>query len=146
MVTVYEVDQDMLVKELATELKSMDIDKPEWSDIVKTGAFKERNPVNKDWWYARCASLLRKVYMMGPIGTQKLRRYYGGKKNRGHKPGKFFKGSGSVIRKAFHSLEKAQLIKKTDSPRKGRIVSNKGQSFVDKTATKLYFSKAEKVE
>lgn len=146
MVTVYEVDQDMLVKELATELKSMDIDKPEWSDIVKTGAFKERNPVNKDWWYARCASLLRKVYMMGPIGTQKLRRYYGGKKNRGHKPGKFFKGSGSVIRKAFHSLEKAQLIKKTDSPRKGRIISNKGQSFVDKTATKLYFSKAEKVE
>lgn len=146
MVTAYDVDQDKLVQEIATELKSVDIDKPEWSDFVKTGAFKERNPVNKDWWYARCASLLRKIYMMGPIGTQKLRRYYGGKKNRGHKPEKFYKGSGSIIRKAFHSLEKAELVTKTDSPRKGRIVTNKGKSFVDKIATKLHFSKETKTE
>jgi len=140
MVNVYDVDPSKLVYATAEQLKSM-IEQPEWTFFVKTGVHKERNPVNKDWWYFRCASVLRKVYVKGPIGTAKLRRYYGGKKNRGHKPERTYKGSGSITRRALQALEKAELITKSNNERKGRIVTAKGQSFVDKIATQLHFSK-----
>jgi small subunit ribosomal protein S19e len=39
-----------------------------------------------------------------------LKRKYGGKKNRGHKPEKRFDGSGNIIRKILQQLEKAGLI------------------------------------
>jgi len=138
MVNVYDVDPSKLVDATAEELKSI-IEQPEWTLYVKTGVHKERNPADKAWWYKRCASILRKVYVLGPIGTSKLRRYYGGRKNRGHKPDKTYKGSSSITRRALQSLEKAELITKSNNERKGRIVSPKGQSFVDKIATKLYF-------
>lgn len=140
MANLYDVDPTELIKEVAKELKELNIDKPEWTDFVKTGVHKERNPLDRDWWYLRCASILRKVYIFGPIGTQKLRRYYGGRKNRGHKPEKFFKGSGSIVRNALQSLEKIGFISKVDAvnKKKGRIITNKGKSFVDKASFKVY--------
>ena len=145
MATVYDVDPTELINQVAPELKNI-IDKPEWTLYVKTGAHKERAPVNKDWWYFRCASILRKIYVMGPIGTQKLRKYYGGKKNRGYKPERFYEGSGSIIRKALRALEKAQLITKSTSAHKGRIPTPNGKSFVDKIASKIMLSKQPKKE
>ncbi len=57
-----------------------------WTSVAKTGMHVEKQPQNSDWWYVRSASVLRKVYVHGPIGLEDLRSDYGGRKNRGSKP------------------------------------------------------------
>lgn len=125
---IQDIPADELIKKTAQELKKIkEIQPPEWSKFAKTGRHKERPPVEKDWWYTRAASILRKTSLLGPIGVSKLRRKYGGKKNRGHKPEHFYKGSGNIIRKIFQQLEKAQLVEKTQKKtHKGRIITKKG--------------------
>ncbi|MCD6331583.1 MAG: 30S ribosomal protein S19e, partial [Thermoplasmata archaeon] len=95
-------------------------------------AHKERPPEDPDWWYIRVASVLRKVYMRGPIGVSRLRALYGGRRDRGVKPYKHVKGSGSIARKALQQLEALGLVEKVEG--KGRKITSKGQSLVDNTA------------
>jgi small subunit ribosomal protein S19e len=96
---------------------------------------KERPPVQGDWWYTRTAALFRTIKILGPIGTQKLRVKYGGKKNRGYRPEHFYKGSGSIIRKVLQQLEKAGFVKKEkESVHKGRFVSPEGDKFLNQVA------------
>ena len=131
--TVYDKKAEEIINKAAEALKKIEhIKAPEWAEFVKTGTFKERPPVEKDWWYKRAASVLRRIYLNGPIGVSRLRIKYGGKKNRGVKPEKFYKGSGNIIRKILQQLETAELIKQNEQGRKGRIVTNKGRSFLDK--------------
>jgi len=139
MVTIYDVDASKLIKKASEELKKIELIKaPEWAKYVKTGASKERPPVEKDWWYARSASILRKVYILGPIGVSKLRKKYGGKKNRGHKPERNYKGGGSIIRKALQQLEKDELIKQVEKGvHKGKIITPKGKKFLDKLSGEI---------
>ncbi len=108
---------------------------PEWSKFVKTGVNAERPPVQEDWWYIRSAAVLRKLHMNNkPVGVQRLRTAFGGKRRRGHKPPHREKAGGKIIRLMLQQLEEAGYIKKVDKPRKGRIITNKGQSLVDKCA------------
>lgn len=139
MVNILDVSQQELIKEVANELEKLpELKKPEWASFVKTGAGKERPPVRSDWWKMRCASVLRKIYTRGPIGVSKLRTLYGGKKNRGAKPGHFYRAGGSIIRKILQAMEKAQLIKQVQiGVHKGRIATPKGKSLVDKAAQRL---------
>ncbi|MEM0088141.1 MAG: 40S ribosomal protein S19, partial [Thermofilum sp.] len=67
MVGVKFVPPRMLVEELAQYLKEnvKEVQPPEWSLYAKTGCFKDRVPDDPDWWYKRCASLLRKLYLYG---------------------------------------------------------------------------------
>ncbi|RJQ16937.1 30S ribosomal protein S19e [Candidatus Woesearchaeota archaeon] len=120
-----------LIQKAAIELKKT-IKKPEWASFVKTGTSRERPPVDEDWWYMRAASILRRIYIKGPIGVSKLKTLYGGKKNRGYKPEKFFTGSGKIIRVILQQLEKAELIKQgSKGVHKGRMVTPKGKKFLD---------------
>jgi small subunit ribosomal protein S19e len=139
MVTIHDVNASELIKKTASSLKNEEeIKEPDWAKFVKTGASKERPPVERDWWFTRSASVLRKVYVLGPIGVSKLRKKYGGKKNRGHKPGKFYKGGGNILRKVLQQLEKAELIKYAEKGvHKGRIITPKGKKFLDKIATEI---------
>tara|TARA_Y100000034_G_scaffold22546_2_gene26001 strand:+ start:7761 stop:8459 length:699 start_codon:yes stop_codon:yes gene_type:complete len=149
MANIYDVDPNKLIEKAALELKNLGLKKPIWTDFVKTGMHKERPPVDNDWWYIRLAAVLRSVYKLGPIGTSKLTRKYGGRKNRGHKPDKVFKGSGSIIRKALQQLEQSGFVIKAEKGvHKGRIATPKGRSFLDKIAGTLYQGKpkVEKVE
>ncbi len=134
--TVYDVDPSALINKLAEELKKIkEISPPEWAIFVKTGNFKDRPPAEKDWWYKRAASMLRKIYILGPIGVSKLRTKYGGRKNRGYKPERYVKGSGNIIRKILQQLEKSDLIKQiVKKKHKGRILTPKGMSLIDKTS------------
>jgi small subunit ribosomal protein S19e len=103
------------------------------SQFWKTAFFKELAPIdNENFWYIRCASLLRKIKKFGPIGVNKLRKHYGGKNKSG--PGRHHgaKGSGKIIRVALQQLEKANLILKQE--RDGRIVSPEGTSLLERTA------------
>ncbi|MHA1588208.1 MAG: 40S ribosomal protein S19, partial [Candidatus Thorarchaeota archaeon] len=90
MPTVYDIPANILIRRLALDIKARkEITPPEWASYVKTGAHKERAPDQEDWWFTRCASIMRKVYLRGPIGIERLRVEYGGKKRRGVKPNKF---------------------------------------------------------
>lgn len=130
--SIYDKNQQEVVGKTAEKLKSL-IKPPEWSIFVKTGAGKERPPVNNDWWYQRAASILRRVYLTGPIGVNKLRTKYGSKKNRGHKPERFYKGSGKIIRSILQQLEEAKLIGKAEKGiHKGRMITKQGISFIEK--------------
>tara|TARA_Y100000034_G_C6893885_1_gene411703 strand:- start:667 stop:1074 length:408 start_codon:yes stop_codon:yes gene_type:complete len=134
MATIYDTNTQELIKKAAGALKEI-IKAPEWSIFVKTGRSRDRPPIETDWWYTRAASVLRKVYLKGPIGTNKLKVKYSGRKNRGYKPEKTYPGSGKIIRVILQQLEKAELIKQASKGvHKGRIITPKGKSFLDKLA------------
>ena len=139
MVTIYDVNPNSLISKAAEELKKIEIIKPtSWVSFVKTGVHKERPPADKDFWYKRSASILRKIYIYGPIGVSKLRIKYGGKKSRGTKPEEFRKAGGNIIRKILQQLEKAELIKQIEiGVHKGRIITPKGKKFLDNIAKGL---------
>jgi small subunit ribosomal protein S19e len=136
MSKIFAVEPSALIQKLAGELKShKEIIPPEWSRFCKTGAHKERPPVNDDWWYVRAASVMRSILKLGPVGTQKLRVKYGGRKNCGYKPEHHYSGSGSIIRKILQQLESAGLLKKVDKGKhKGRIISEEGKKLLNKAA------------
>ncbi len=136
MATPNDINPNELIGELSKHLKTVaEIKPPVWAKFVKTGHHKERPPVNTDWWHIRAASVLRTVYMTGPIGTSKLRTKYGGKKNRGVASEHSYKGSGSIIRKVLQQLEKAGLIlQAAKGMHKGRVISPKGRSLLNKIA------------
>src|SRR3989338_1745470 len=139
MTTMYDVESQELILKAAEELKKTpDVKPPVWAPYVKTGMHKQRPPVSADWWYVRVASVLRTVYRLGPVGTQKLRTKYGGKKNNGVKQEHFYKGSGNILRKSLQQLEKAGFVKQAEKGiHKGRVVTPKGRAFLDKIATQL---------
>ena len=139
MTHILSVNPNDLVNQTAEELKKQKLVQPvDWSKFVKTGHHKHRLPDNQDWWYSRSAAILRSIAKLGPIGTEKLRTKYGGKKDRGHKPEKFYKASGSIIRKILQQLETAELIKQTQKgAHKGRVLTPKGMSFLDKLAVQI---------
>jgi len=134
-----QVNQSQLIEKVAKKLQGLDaIKSPDWAPFVKTGVFKVRPPMESDWWFTRCAAVLRSVAELGPIGTNKLVVKYGGKQRRGHKKPIFKTGSGSVARKALQQLEAAGLIKAgVVQNRKGRIVTPQGLQLLDKTAIEM---------
>jgi small subunit ribosomal protein S19e len=137
MVTVYDVPPEKLIKRAALQLKEIDtIKAPEWAEFVKTGRHTEKAPAQDDWWYTRSASVLRKVYLKGPIGTSRLAAEYGGFADRGSKPNKAVKGSRAIARRCLIQLEQAGLIAK--DKRNGRIITHKGQAMLDKIAREVY--------
>lgn len=125
--------QEQIIKASEELKKFNEIKPPEWAKFVKTSTNRSRTPVEKDWWYIRAASILKKAERLGPIGVNKLRIKYGGKKRRGHKPEHFAKASGSIIRKILQQLEKAGLLKQqSKSIHKGKIITPKGKSLLSK--------------
>ena len=139
MPTAYDADPSELIEKASEELKKIEAIKPPvWAAFVKTGMHKERPPVKNDWWYIRAASILRKIYRLGPIGVSKLRGNYGGKKNRGYKTEHFYKGSGNILRKIMQQLEKEGFVKiDLKSKHKGRLITAKGKKFLDDIAGKI---------
>jgi small subunit ribosomal protein S19e len=135
--TPYDIPSQTFIKKLAQYIKN-NIDQviqPPWAPYVKTGAYTTQQPQNPDWWYIRCASLLRKTYMKGPIGVERLRAQYGGRKDRGTRPEHVKKGGGGSIRKLFHQLEAAGLIENVKG--QGRVLTNEGRRLLDTIATEI---------
>jgi small subunit ribosomal protein S19e len=124
----------MIIGKLAEYLKENvdEITPPEWASIVKTGTHSQRQPENPDWWYIRCASILRKIYRHGPMGIEKLRAKYGGRKDYGHRPEHVTKGSGKILRTALQQLETAGFLDKRE--RKGRQITKKGRKILEEIA------------
>ena len=136
MSTVYDVDPNKLIIK-TSELLKKEITMPKWATFIKTGLNKQRPPQQDDWWYIRAAAILREVYVNGPIGTQKLRTKFGGRKDYGTKPSKHAKAYGKIIRTILQQLEEKNYVEKSDRFKKGRVISKKGKSFLDKIATEI---------
>jgi small subunit ribosomal protein S19e len=139
--SIYVVQPERLIEVLAEKLKDFpDIKPPEGSEFWKTASFKELAPIDfENFWYIRCASLLRKVKKLGPIGVNKLRKYYGGRNRRGAGLNHSSRGSGKIIRVAMQQLEKAKLLEVKEKD--GRVLTSEGTSLLERTAYKLLRNK-----
>ncbi len=136
MAKVFDVPANELISKLTDQLKKdKKINPPEWASYVKTGAHAEKIPQNRDWWYTRCASLVRKVYMHGPIGISDLKSYYGGRKRIGYNLDHHKDAGGAIIRNALQQLEASGYVEKKG---KGRMISNEGMKRVDRLATEIF--------
>ena len=106
MTTFYDIPADMLIPALANRLGEVsEINAPDWSEFVKTGADREKPPTQENWWEIRAASLLRKVAKHGPVGVTNLAQDYGGSKNNGSMPNTPGVASRHVIRTSLQQLE-----------------------------------------
>jgi small subunit ribosomal protein S19e len=136
MAKVFDVPADDLISKLSDQLKKdKKINPPEWASYVKTGTHAEKIPQNRDWWYTRCASLVRKVYLHGPIGISDLKSYYGGRKRIGYNLDHHKDAGGAIIRNALQQLEASGYVEKK---RKGRSISSEGMKRVDRLATEIF--------
>ncbi len=140
MSNVYDVKASELVKAAAAQLKGK-ITKPGYLNYVKSGANKERVPSDPDFWYMRSASILRQVYVNGPIGVSRLRTRYGSRKEHSVHRKHMVRAGGSVIRDSFQSLEKINFVKNTKG---GRMITPQGRSFLDKIAKQIEIEPSQK--
>lgn len=136
MATVYDVPADMLIDEIAKDLKERrKVPEPGFASFAKTGAHRERAPQRRDWWHVRCAAILRRIYVDGPSGTERLRTYYGGREARGVRPHHFRKAGGKVIRTCLQALEKEGFLAKKEKT--GRIVTKEGQKYLNDVSKRV---------
>lgn len=133
MTTVHDVPPQEIIDAVAADLKkAKEATPPEWAAFVKAGVHKEKAPSNTDWWYTRLAAVLRKVYVKGPLGTERVAAEYGGRRDRGSAPYHPRRGSRSVVRECLKQLESLGYVQKTE--RGGRVVSAKGHAYLDSKA------------
>lgn len=133
-----QVPPQKMIERMSEKLKKDEnIKPPAWSRFVKTGVASERPPVQEDWWFVRSAAVLRSIYLNGPVGTQRLRTAFGSRKSRGHKPDKHAKAGGKILRTILQQLEKAGYVKKVDAPKKGRVITPKGQRFLERAGREM---------
>lgn len=137
MPTPHDIPASILIEKLTKHLKD-NVDgvvPPKWAPFVKTGSHVSRPPQNPEWWFTRCASLLRKIYLKGPIGIEHLRSEYGGRIDRGVKPEHARRSGGSIIRKAIQQLEAAGLVEPLRN--RGRVVTGEGRRLLDRLSTEI---------
>jgi small subunit ribosomal protein S19e len=133
----YDVPADLFIKRLAAYLKENvgEVTPPVWSITAKTGSHRERPPQDPDWWYKRCASILRKLFIHGTVGVSKLRAEYGGRSRRGTSREHARSGGGSSVREPLKQLEQAKFISKVE--KKGRRLTNEGFSLLNKISAEI---------
>jgi len=132
--SVYDVPADLLIARLARYLKENvnDVKPPPWARFAKTGVHARRQPDQPDWWSTRCASVLRKIYVQGPVGISRLRLDYGGRTGKRTLPEHFRRGSGAVVREVVQQLEAAKLVRAVE--KRGRVVTIEGRGLLDSLA------------
>jgi small subunit ribosomal protein S19e len=136
MVSVHDVPSWKLIPALAEQVKDLPgMEAPDWAHFVKTGSHAERPPQDPDWWFTRAASLLRKLYLHGPMGLGDLERSYGGSKAVAYYPRHHRDAGGSSVRRILRQLEQAELVAKTQ---KGRVLTPKGTAMLDRLSVELF--------
>ena len=137
MTTLYDVPAEDLIEAVAERLEG-ELDEPEWVGITKTGVSRELPPEQENFWYVRCASLLRKVAVDGPVGVERLRVAYGDSKQGSTRfrvrSDQKARSSGKIIRTALQDLEEAGYIAQNPE---GRIVSGDGRAMLDEVASEV---------
>jgi small subunit ribosomal protein S19e len=137
MPTPLDVPSDQLIDRLSKFLKENvgEVAAPTWALTAKTSSHGERPPANPDWWYTRCASLLRKMYIRGPVGIARLRVEYGGRLRRGTHIEHSRAAGGSAIREPLQQLQKAGFI--SVEAKKGRKLTPEGIRLLNRMAIEI---------
>jgi small subunit ribosomal protein S19e len=132
-----DVPASELIEKLATYLReNVDaVTPPPWTVAAKTGTHVGKQPQKPDWWYTRCAAILRKIYVHGPTGIERLRAEFGGGKRHGSMPRHASKAGGSTVRKAMRQLEAAGLIEPAKP--QGRRLSKEGRKLLQELAEEV---------
>lgn len=129
-----EVSANKLVVAAAQQLKTVpEIKAPDWVMLVKSGSHNERVPEDEDFWFKRCASILRTLLVSdkGIVGVRRLQHKYGGRIQHTVSRSHHRKAGGKIIRVAMQQLEKAGFIKKEKI---GRSLTASGKKFLEKAA------------
>ncbi|XP_013390828.1 40S ribosomal protein S19 [Lingula anatina] len=135
-VSVKDVDQHKFTKALGAFLKkSGKLKVPEWTDLVKLARFNELSPYDDDWFYIRCASIARHLYVRAPVGVGTLTKVYGARKNNGTAPSHWCRGSASVARKCLQALEGLKIVEQDQNG--GRRLSSQGRRDLDRIASQI---------
>lgn len=114
-ISAKDVDGQKLVRAVAAHLKKTGkLKVPAWNDLVKNGVFNELAPTDPDWFYVRCASIARHLYIRR-AGVGALSKVYGGQKRNGVKPSHFRCSSTNILRKALQALESVKLVEKNET-------------------------------
>jgi len=135
--TPYNVPQSLFIQHLTKYIKE-NVDQVQplpWASAVKTSSHSQRQPDDPDWWFTRAASILRKIYLHGPVGIEHLRADYGGRRGARVSREHVRKGGGSNIRKIVQQLEAAKLVEAASN--KGRIVTKEGRRTLDRLAAEI---------
>jgi len=131
--SVLEAPANHVIRKTAEELKKNPaIKTPDWVLSVKSGVSKERLSEQEDFWFMRCASLLRSLYIHGNKGVRRLRHKYGGKREHSVSRAHHAPGGGKIIRVALQQLEAAGLVRKEKTG--GRVITNAGIALLNKAA------------
>merc|ERR1719336_1124136 len=128
-VTVKSVPPHLFTIALADHFKkSGKFELPDWHDLIKTAPFKEMPPMDPDWYYTRCASVARRVYLHGGLGVGGFSRVFGGRNRRGSKKPHWARASKGLIRHMLAALQEADIVAKR---KKGRWITQNGQRELD---------------
>ena len=146
MTTLYDAPPEALIEAVAERLsEEAEIEEPDWLLFAKTGAGRELPPEQEDFWPRRCASLLRKVAIDGPVGVGSLRTEYGtatqGSNRYRVRPRQQSQGSGSIVRTALQQLEELGYVEIAEG--EGRQVTPEGHSFLEAVAQEVVESHPE---
>jgi len=140
MTTLYDAPPKEVIEAVADRLESeSDIEEPDWLLYTKAGVDRELPPEQEDFWTRRCASLLRKVAVDGPVGVGSLRTEYGTAKQGSNRyrvrPRQQTQGSGNIVRTALQQLADVGYVEVAEG--EGRTVTPEGHSFLDEVAQEV---------
>lgn len=136
-ICVRDVAADAFITAYAEHLKNSDkFELPVWSDLVKTGTFKELAPYGDDWYYIRAASIARKVYLRPGLGVGALRKWYGGAFRNGVRAQHYKKANAGIIRSVLIQLETMKVCEPCSAG--GRKMTRVGQQDLDRIANAVF--------
>ncbi|EPY29798.1 small subunit ribosomal protein S19e [Angomonas deanei] len=114
---------------------------PNCTEIVKTSHGRERAPQNPDWYYIRCAAVLRAIYLRPGEGYGGLSKRFGNKKNNGSCPEHTVRSARGLLHWSCKSLSKLGLLEKGLSDQGGHRVTKQGRKVADALAFQVQIRK-----
>ncbi|MDR3395613.1 MAG: 40S ribosomal protein S19 [Parasulfuritortus sp.] len=120
-------------------------------DFVKTALHKELAPYEANWFFIRAAAIARRVYLENRgVGVKTLRTIFGSNQRNGTVSSHRHIADGKIIRYCLKQLGKMGFVdlvitqaedetgKTVQIATKGKRVTKKGRSEMDKIATQIY--------
>lgn len=131
--TMRDVSANKWVRAMAAHLKqSGKLFVPNCTELMKQSTGNQRAPENPDWYFYRCAAVLRRVYVRPGTGYGGLGKAFGMLKNNGSRPEKTVKAVRGLLHWACRSLEGLKLLAKGKV--KGRVLTREGKRACDTIA------------